>query len=102
MFCVMGHRPMVTRCMRLCRMLPVVKSLIMTNPTEITLDTLVEIIVQDHPKAVGWLVHKGIICVVCGEPFWGTLGELMERKNIKNPDKLLTELHEFMASLDGD
>jgi len=74
----------------------VVKSLIMTENPEITLDTLVEEIVQQHPKAVGWLVHKGIICVVCGEPYWGTLGDLMNRKNTANPEKVLSDLIKFM------
>ncbi len=73
----------------------------MTDNTEITAESRVEEIVEKHPKAVGWLVHKGIICVVCGEPFWGTLGELMENKNIRNPEKLLRELDEFLAGQDG-
>ena len=77
-----------------------VKLLIMTENTKITAESRVEEIVEKHPKAVGWLVHKGIICVVCGEPFWGTLGDLMGRKNIKNPEKLLVELNEFLRSLD--
>lgn len=63
---------------------------------EITLDTPVEILVSEHPEAAGWLTGKGIVCVRCGEPFWGTLGELMEKKNIKNPGKILRELNRFL------
>ena len=73
----------------------------MTNQENITTDSNVEEIVEKHPKAVGWLVQHGIICVVCGEPFWGTLGNLMEKKNIKNPEKLLRDLNKFIAGLDS-
>ena len=60
----------------------------------ITSDTRVEEIVEKYPKAVGWLVNHG---VVCGEPFWGTLGELMEKKNIEHPDELLRQLNKFLG-----
>ncbi len=65
---------------------------------KITPDSKVEEIVERYPKAVGWLIQHGIICVVCGEPFWGTLGELMERKDIKNRDKILKDMDEFLKS----
>ncbi|MCK4721298.1 DUF1858 domain-containing protein [bacterium] len=73
----------------------------MTNQEKITTDSNVEEFVEKHPKAVGWLVQHGIICVVCGEPFWGTLGDLMEKKNIKNPEKLLKNLNKFITGLDS-
>ena len=63
----------------------------------INLDTRVEELVERHPKAVGWLTQRGIICVRCGEPFWGTLGELMERKGIKDGEGLVRELNEFLS-----
>jgi hypothetical protein len=71
------------------------------NPYEfsVTPDTPVDMIVDKYPKAVGWLVQKGIICVICGEPFWGTLGDLMKRKNIENPDQVIIELNEFIDSI---
>jgi len=37
--------------------------------------------------------------VVCGEPFWGTLGELMEKKNIKGREKILKDLDVFLSTL---
>lgn len=64
---------------------------------EVTLETRVEELVERYPKAVGWLTQHGIICVRCGEPFWGTLGELMQNKQIKNPEKLLKKLNEFLS-----
>jgi len=65
----------------------------------ITADSRVEEIVQQYPKAVGWLVKRGIVCTVCSEPFWGSLGELMEAKKIKNQDRVIVELNEFLESL---
>ena len=63
---------------------------------EITLDTPVEKLVETYPQAIGWLVQKGLTCVVCGEPFWGTLGELMERKAVANPNAVIKELNEWL------
>jgi hypothetical protein len=65
--------------------------------TAITLETHVDELVGKYPKAAGWLVQHGVICVVCGEPFWGTLGELMERKGIGDPDKIVKNLNRFLA-----
>ncbi len=39
-------------------------------------DVSVEDLVRSCPDAVGYLIEQGLPCVVCGEPFWGTLGEL--------------------------
>lgn len=68
-----------------------------TTGIKISTDTRVEEIVEKFPKAVGWLVMHGIVCVACGEPFWGTIGELMEKKKIKNQDKIIDELNEFLS-----
>ena len=35
---------------------------------------------QAHPELVGFLIEHGLPCVVCGEPFWGTLEELARDK----------------------
>jgi len=69
------------------------------NPErKITAETRVEDIVEKYPRAVGWLVGKHVVCVVCGEPFWGSLGELMEKKMIEDPEGLIAELNEFLES----
>ena len=78
------------------------KSKMDKSPMKITPESKVEEIVERYPKAVGWLVKHGIICVVCGEPFWGTLGELMEKKNIKNQGKILKDLDEFLKEVISD
>ena len=47
-----------------------------------------------HPEAVTFLMQKGIRCLVCGEPLWGTLGDAMEAKGIPPADqkRLVREL----------
>ena len=64
----------------------------MADQFSINADTPVELLVEKYPKAVGWLSQRGIVCIKCGEPYWGSLGELMEKKNIENPNELIAEL----------
>ena len=47
----------------------------------LTSDTLIEDLIQARPDAVGFLIEHGLPCVVCGEPFWGTLAELAHQNN---------------------
>ncbi|MFA6455242.1 MAG: DUF1858 domain-containing protein [Bacteroidota bacterium] len=39
----------------------------------ITKTILIEDLVQQLPDAVRYLMQKGIKCIACGEPIWGTL-----------------------------
>jgi methionine synthase II (cobalamin-independent) len=39
----------------------------------ITREILIEDLVRDVPGAVKYLMDKGIKCIACGEPIWGTL-----------------------------
>lgn len=45
---------------------------------EITVEELVE----QHPGAVGFLAERGIVCLRCGEPLWGTLADIIAAKNL--------------------
>ena len=45
---------------------------------EITVEELVE----EYPAAVGFLAERGIVCLRCGEPLWGTLADIIEAKNL--------------------
>ncbi|NIR53173.1 DUF1858 domain-containing protein, partial [candidate division KSB1 bacterium] len=38
-------------------------------------DTTIEELVRAHPESVRYLMEKGIKCIACGEPIWGTLEE---------------------------
>lgn len=56
----------------------------------------VEDIVKDYPDSVKFLMDRGIICIRCGAPVWGTLYELLESRNIEDKDALIKELNEFL------
>ena len=43
-------------------------------------DILIEELIQVHPGAVRFLIDNNLPCVVCGEPFWGTLEELARQE----------------------
>ncbi len=62
---------------------------------EITIEDLIE----DYPQSVKYLSEKGIRCIKCGEPIWGTLEEACLEKNFTQDDiavfvKELNELHD--------
>jgi len=56
----------------------------------------IEDIVRDYPQVVAPLAEKGLACVKCGVPLWGTLEELAERKQIKNLDTIVAELNQVL------
>lgn len=68
---------------------------------EITLQTQVEDLVQAHPKAAGYLAEHHVVCIVCGEPYWGTLGELMAQKGVQDPEGLLEGLRDYLQAQAG-
>ena len=69
----------------------------MGNKPDLTLDIEIEDLVREYPRAAGFLTKKGVRCIRCGEPIWGTLGELLEADRIKDPSGLLDELNQFLA-----
>jgi hypothetical protein len=60
----------------------------------------VERIITTFPKANRFFMEKGIMCMVCGEPFWGTIGELLTQKGITADDKdmLLSECNDYLSN----
>ena len=38
-------------------------------------DMEIEELVNNYPFSVKYLMEKGIRCIACGEPIWGTLEE---------------------------
>ncbi len=46
----------------------------------ITGEMTIEDLLKAYPDTVGFLVDRGLPCVVCGEPFWGTLADLARQK----------------------
>jgi len=48
---------------------------------KITKDILIEELVDNYPFSVRYLMEKGIRCIMCGEPIWGTLEEAAKEKD---------------------
>jgi methionine synthase II (cobalamin-independent) len=53
---------------------------------EITKDILIEELVNNYPFSVKYLMEKGIRCIMCGEPIWGTLEEAAKEKDFSDED----------------
>lgn len=51
-------------------------------PNTITKDILIEELVERYPKSVSFLMEKGVKCIACGEPVWGTLEAAAIEKGI--------------------
>ncbi len=63
---------------------------------KIDFDTPIDDLATAYPEAVGFLIRCGVRCIRCGEPVWGTLGELLEKTGIENPDALVIELNAYL------
>ena len=62
----------------------------------ITKEIEIEDLVRELPESVGYLMDKGIRCLRCGEPIWGTLESASKEKGFTN-----SEINEFMTELNG-
>ncbi len=62
----------------------------------ITPDITVEELLEHFPEANGYLIEHGLPCLVCGEPFWGTLRDLALRNGVEDVDELVRGLVEFL------
>jgi len=60
----------------------------------ITKDITIEELVEEVPGAVRYLSFKGIKCIACGEPIWGTLEEAAKEKGFGDED-----IEKFVADL---
>ena len=59
---------------------------------EITEDILIEDLVRELPRSVRVLSQHNIVCIRCGEPYWGTLKELASEKGITDLEPVLADL----------
>lgn len=57
----------------------------------------IEDLIEAYPKSVSFLAEKGIRCIKCGEPIWGTLEEACLEKNFTQEaiEKILKELNDL-------
>ncbi len=67
---------------------------------QITKDIEIEDLVRILPKAVSYLSEKGIRCLRCGEPIWGTLEEAAKEKGFdeNNIEIFVKELNELQSN----
>jgi len=58
----------------------------------------IEDLVDDFPFSVKFLSKKGIKCIACGEPIWGTLEEACLEKNFSQEEiqNFVIELNELI------
>ena len=59
---------------------------------DISIEELIEIL----PESVAYLSRKGIKCIACGEPIWGTLQEAAVEKGFKRE-----EIESFIVELNA-
>lgn len=66
-------------------------------------ETTIEDLVNKLPASVKYLSEKGIKCIACGEPIWGTLEEAAKEKGFeKNEiDGFVRDLNKLMDQLDN-
>jgi hypothetical protein len=57
----------------------------------------IEDLVNNHPEVIAPLAEMGIVCVACGEPIWGTLGELILSKDIANPEEVYSKINNIIT-----
>ncbi|KUG26088.1 hypothetical protein ASZ90_004083 [hydrocarbon metagenome] len=67
---------------------------------EITKDIEIEDLVRIFPKAVSYLSDKGIRCLRCGEPIWGSLEEAAKEKGFDDEkiNEFVKELNELKTN----
>ena len=64
---------------------------------KITKDITIEDLVEGIPQSVKYLMHRGIKCIACGEPIWGTLEDAAKEKGFTDEEikEFVNELQEF-------
>ena len=71
---------------------------------KITRETSIEELTEDYNFAVKYLSDKGIRCIVCGEPIWGTLEEACQEKKFSEDDidAIVKEMNELAENDQGN
>lgn len=62
---------------------------------EINKDIFIEDLIREFPEAVEYLMKRGIHCLQCGEPAWGTLETAAKEKGFSSEqiDVFVNELN---------
>jgi len=66
----------------------------------ITKSIPIEELISKYPLSVNYLMKKGIKCIVCGEPIWGTLEDAAKEKEFSDHDldRIVEELNELIEN----
>lgn len=61
--------------------------------------TSIEELVHRYPRAVRLLMERGIKCLACGEPVWGTVASSAREKGFSDEeiDNLVRELNDLLV-----
>jgi hypothetical protein len=62
----------------------------------ITPDIHVDDLLHRYPQLNVFLSRRGVVCVQCGEVFWGTLAELINSKGL-DVDTIVAEINEELG-----
>ncbi len=70
----------------------------------ITKDILIEELVDNYSFSVRYLMEKGIRCIMCGEPIWGTLEEAAKEKDFDDQsiEGFVAEMNKLAENGDDD
>jgi len=70
---------------------------------KITKDVFIEDLVSELPESVEYLMKKGIRCLRCGEPVWGTLENAAMEKgfSVEQLEVFVNELNALMKKNEG-
>lgn len=59
---------------------------------EINPSITIEELIDHYPASTAFLIKRGLPCIVCGEPVWGSLRELAHDKDFSEDEiKILSE-----------
>jgi len=63
-------------------------------------DTLIEDLVREYPEMVRLLMDKGVRCLACGEPVWGTIAGAAAEKGFNDDriDELVREINQRIGA----
>ena len=67
--------------------------------TKIAKDMPISDVLDKYPNLVTVFINHGLPCLVCGQPFWGTIEELAQKHNA-DVNELVNKLNEQRRKID--
>lgn len=69
--------------------------------SKITANTSIDELLELLPEANGYLIEQGLPCLVCGEPYWGSVGDLAGKHGVDDIDRVVSELNTMLEAKGG-